>query len=305
MIIGIILALSSFVMVKVYLDQQRRAYLEEAQNKLETFKASIVDNQASVLVAKEEIPKGVEIKPENLAINIIPKEYVQPQAISSLDRIEGMITIAPFSPNEQITLSKLTLPIRAGGLAEVTPVGKRAVTVSVDNIASLVGMIRVGDYVDVISVVPVPVQTPQGQQVNQVVIPLFQNILVLAVGQDIGRPQPAQTESRYRREEKPAEPSPLITLALTPQEANLVAFIQEQGKVRLTLRSPADSEIRLVEPASWDTVFQHIMPSNEEQVRPTAPAPQPVEVFMEEPRPKEGVVEIYRGQTKDTLVLPK
>ena len=50
----------------------------------------------------------------------------------------------------------------------------------------------------------------------------------------------------------------LITLALTPQEANLIAFVQEQGRVRLTMRSPADAKVKPMAPASWDTFFQHI-----------------------------------------------
>lgn len=288
LIIGIVLALIAVFMVKVYLDQQRRMVQEQTKKAL----AQIQANQAAVLVAKGDIPKGATIEPNMLATAVIPNQYVQPQAVTSLDRIAGMITVAPISKDEQITLSKLSpsRQVGVGGLAGATPVGKRAITISVDNIAALAGMIKPGDYVDVIARVDVPVETPEGKPATQAAImPLFQNVLVLAVGQEIG----AKVEEaiRYKKEEK-KEVSGLITLALSPQEANLIAFVQEQGKIRLVLRSPADSQITPVQPASWETLFQYVMPKEVSK--------QPE--IKEEPV---GYVEIYRGLSKEKIPLSK
>jgi len=159
----------------------------------------------------------------------------------------------------------------------------------VDNIASLAGMLKPGDYVDVIAALPLPVQGPNGAVSSQpAVIPLFQNILILAVGQDLG--SQVKGESRYKKEEA-KEASPLITLALTPQESNLIAFVQEQGKVRLVARSPADSQVQPFQPVGWDALMQYIMPQLGEQ-----------KVEVKEP---DDVVEIYRGLNKEVVILPK
>jgi pilus assembly protein CpaB len=304
LIIGIVLAVISLVLVRVYIAEQDKALEVRKKREVESFKTEFKQSQTSVLIAKQDIPRGATVEPENLEIGIIPREYVQPQAVTSLDRIAGMITIAPVAAGEQLSMTKLSQPRHAGGLAEVTPVGKRAVTMIADNIASLVGMVKPGDYVDVITLLPVPIQTKEGQQTSMAVIPLFQNVLVLAVGRDIGGPL-LKTESRYKTEQ-PVESSPLITLALSPQEANLIAFAQEQGKIRLILRSPADSQVQPTYPASWDTLFQYIMPVTPQAVE--QPQEPQVDMPVEKPKPpkEEGdVVEIYRGLNKDTVVLPK
>ena len=282
LIAGAALALIAVFMVKTYLDQQRQAITEKAKKALEKAQA----NQTAVLVAKNDIARGATIELDAVEVKITPNQFVQPQAVTSLDRISGMVTIAPISKGEQITLSKLVYTKQAGALSQVTPVGKRAITISVDNISSLAGMIKPGDYVDVICASPVPVQTQDGKQTTQVaVMPLFQNVLVLAVGQEIST---QIEESRYKGK-KDVAPSPLITLALTPHEANLLAFVQEQGKFRLILRSPADSKIEPAQPAGWEAVLQYVLPK---------------EAFK---RPKEEgpSVEIYRGLSKEKILLSK
>jgi pilus assembly protein CpaB len=196
-----------------------------------------------------------------------------------------MITTAAISKGEQVTLTKLAYTKQAGGgdLAGLTPSGKRAVTISVDNISSLAGMIRPGDFVDVIAIIPIPIQTAEGKTASQLgVLPLFQNVLVLAVGQQTGAM--ARDESRYQKQE--AGPSPLITLALGPQETSLIAFVQEQGKIRLVLRSPQDNQVQNVPPANWDTLFRYIMPPRESTVEAEVPT-----------------VEIYRGLQKERVPL--
>lgn len=290
MIAGIALAIISVLLLNVYLNQQRKTIQEQARKALSYIQA----NQSAVLVAKNDIARGSIIDAQMLETAIIPNQYLQPQAVTSLDRIAGMITIAPISKGEQLSLTKLTQPRQAdaGGLAETTPVGKRAITISVDNISSLAGMIKPQDYVDVIAMIPVPAQTPEGKPVIEpAVTPLFQNVLVLAVGQEIG--VLSQSESRYKKEEK-KETSSLITLALNPQEANLIAFVQEQGKIRLILRSPADSKIEPVQPASWDALFQYIMP--QQVTKPELKA---------EPQETTEYVEIYRGLNKERVPLSK
>jgi pilus assembly protein CpaB len=247
LIIGIVLALAAVFMTMIYIDQQRKTIQDQAQKEL----ANIQANQTAVLTAKKDIPRGTPIDAGMLESKIIPNKYVQPQAVTSLDRIAGMVTIAAISKDEQITLSKLSYSKQMGGLAEVTPMGKRAITILVDNISALAGMIKAGDYVDIIAMMPVPVQTPDGKQAAQLLsIPLFQNVLILAVGQETSTI--VKPTSRYRREEekKDTTTAPLITLALDPQEANLIAFVQEQGKIRLILRSPADSKIEPLQAVS-------------------------------------------------------
>jgi pilus assembly protein CpaB len=283
----------AIILTNSYLSQQRQAIMQDAKKKLQEIQA----NSVSVLVAKTDIARGASITSDNLEVAIVPNQFIQPQAVTSLDRIDGMLTIAPISRGEQITMSKLVYPRQeSGGLSGNTPVGKRAITVSVDNVAALAGMIKPGDYVDVIATVPLPVQGADGKvNAQTAVIPLFQNVLILAVGQEIGAVvKTGGDTSRYQaaaaQGQEKKEFSPLITIALSPQEANLIAFVQEQGKIRLVVRSPADSQIQPFEPVGWDALLQYVMPQ------------QPKVEVKEEPQ---DFVEIYRGLSKEKVVLPK
>jgi pilus assembly protein CpaB len=296
LIVGVALAIVAVFLIKVFLDQQRKVLQEEASREAAQSQASRV----SVLVAKQDIPQGTTIASGMVETKILSKQSLVPQVATSLDRIAGMITIAPIVKDEQISLSKLAYARQAGGLAEVTPVGKRAITITVDTVAGLAGMIKPGDYVDLIAILQVPVQLADGKQVNQVAtMPLFQNVLVLAVGQQTGgfsRETGRYSEAKEEKKESGGGYS-LITLALNPQEANLIAFIQEQGKIRLVLRSPADSQIsqtQIVTPNNLAMFLQHLFPKE---------ASQP-EVQKEETRPT-GYVEIYRGLKKEKVPLSK
>ncbi len=284
-IIGsVVLALIAVFLVNMYLQEQNRSLRLQAKQEI----TKIQERLSSILVASKDIPKGVTIEADMLETKVIPKEYIQPQAVAYSERIIGMMTLVPFSKGEQITLSKLASAKQAtsSSLAMATPVGKRAISITVD---SLMGMIKPGDYVDVIGLIPVPVQTQEGKQASQMaVMPLFQNVLVLAVGRNLGT---LSSDARYKKEEDVAS-SPTITLALLPQEASLITFVQEQGKIRLVLRSPADSSVEPVQPASWDLLFQYLMPKQ-------------AVVAETSPKEKGREIEIYRGLKKETITLSK
>jgi pilus assembly protein CpaB len=296
-VISIILATFATLLIKVYLERQ--AQIVETQAKQDATRRQ--EKEVTVVVASRDIPKGSTIETGMLAMQTALRDYVQPQAVGAPERVAGMITMVPISKGEQITLNKLMSAKEAtatgSSLAMLTPAGKRAITISVDNISSLLGMIKPGDYVDVVASVPVPIQTPdKGVSQQLAVIPLFQNVLILAVGKQLGAVTQTQ-EPRYQSATGAEAVAP-ITLALFPQEANLLAFVQEQGKIRLVLRSPADANVEAVPPASWDTVFQYMMKAN-----PQAQAQAKDEEGAGAAAPKERQIEIYRGLKKESITL--
>lgn len=294
---AVLLAGAAVFLVKNYIEQQHASAIEEAKQeakkKVEEAQKSIRLNQVPVLVAKNDIPAGMAITSDNLEVGIIPSQFVQPQAATSLDRIAGLVTIASIAKGEQITMRKLSASEEeafgsAGqSLAMSTPAGKRAISVSVDEISSVSGMIRPGDHVDVIAILRSQKASDDAKQQSQVV-PLFQNILVLAVGQEIQAAQGMlRTQAAQARKSSGSSSKSLMTLALSPQEANLIAFAQEQGKIKLILRSPTDTQIESIQPASWETLFQYIKPKHQTE-----------DAGVEGPR-----IEIYRGLNKESISL--
>lgn len=239
-------------------------------------------NLTTVVVARQDIQAGTVIKENMLSEEKLNKRMLQPRAATSIDRVADRIAIAPISKGEQILLNKLTISGEETSLSMKIPKGKRAITIAVDNISSVGGMIRPGDHVDLVGIVPLPAMTAEGKQVMQPSpLTLFQDVLVLAVGQVF------TSVAGAKKEEKVIYPT--VTLALSSQETNLVAFVQEQGKIRLVLRSPGDTQVEPATPATWDTLFRTIMPQAYQE--------KPVEI-----KPRR-TVEIYRGLQREERAL--
>ncbi|MBM3249959.1 MAG: Flp pilus assembly protein CpaB [Candidatus Omnitrophica bacterium] len=279
LIIAAAAGILAMFLINSYLAQQT----EEARKRAQKGEKEAV----TVIVAGRDLPAGTVLDESMLQMAKAHKSQIQPAATNEPGRVIGKVLMAPVAQGEQIQLNKLTVVGEVGTLSMRIPPGKRAITVTVDNIASVGGMIRPMDRVDVVGVVPLPGTSAEGKPVQQqTTMPLFQNVTVLAVGQEFG------PSMGVRREEKSMSPD--ITLALSPQEANLIAFVQDQGKIRLILRSPQDTSVQPVVPASWDTLLRTVMP---ERYREAEEGP------IEEYQPSGKKVEIYRGLQREDKYL--
>jgi pilus assembly protein CpaB len=255
----------------------------QAQKKLEMEK---------VVVAKKDIPRGVSIEERMVTFKEVPIDYIQPRAARSIGRVVDKIAIAPISKGEQILLNKLTTSTQDfSSLSYRTPPGKRAILIPVDDVSSVGGMIKPDDYVDILGVIP-QTQEIEGEKVTQYfTVPLFQKVLVLAVGRE--------TVTSRTGTKKSGSGVKSITVALSPQEATLIAFVQEHGKIRFILRSPEDKDVVQVEPASWETLFKYLFPNYKLQ----KVEPEPKEEKKEVKKPSTPEVEIYRGTQKEVVPL--
>ena len=237
-----------------------------------------------VLVAAKDIPAQSPITPADLLIKEVPVDYIQPGAITALGEITGQISAAPFSAGEQILKTKLLPPGKIGKtLAEVTPAGKRAVTLPPSSLSGVTSFLQPGDHVDIFALVTIPESVDQygakGQGAR--LIPLFQAIEILAVGGDF-------IASGEKRMAGGAEAG-TITLALSPQEAVLTSFVQEHGKVKLELRSSEDTKKEQIKSVDWDALLQYLYPARAESSSETK-GPMPM-------------VEVYRGLSKENIPL--
>lgn len=185
--------------------------------------------EAAILVAASDIPKGAVIDYKMLALQPVPVKFIQPGALSSRESAVGKTALVTIMAGEQILATKLAAPGAGLTLAGKTPPGKRAATISLEAASAVGGMIRPGDHVDVIAIFSAP----------PVTISLFQDILVLAVGQEM---VPSEARARREEEDESATRRETVTLALTPQEVRVLTVAMEQGKIRLTLRPRMEKE---------------------------------------------------------------
>ena len=202
-------------------------------------------------------------------------------AVQSVQAIEAL-------KNQQ--LQSAAKPVESVGpppmlsLAVKTPPGKRAITIQIDSLSAVGGLINPGDYVDVLAHlnIPNPESTSKAGQ-DTITAMIFQKIQVLAIGTNL------QTPGQYEVQQKTA--NLLVTFALDPDEAGLMTFAQQNGKVQLVLRSPAETEQRMLQAATWQTLSDYVLEKQGTDI--SAPKSQAnIEPAAEEVKP---FIQIFRG----------
>jgi len=168
-------------------------------------------------------------------------------------------------------------PVRKPSIALKTPVGKRAVTIMIDSLAAVGGLLNAGDFVDVIARLNVPSQDSNKKTVTAMV---FQGVQVLAINTNEDDP------GAY--DEQQAAASLKITVAVDPQEAGLLAFADKNGNLELALRSPDDTDHPKVKANTWKTLADYVLknqgldiqnPDGEAENKPAEDAGPTIQIF--------------------------
>ena len=154
----------------------------------------------------------------------------------------------------QATTEKVQPVVQMDSFSVRTPPGKRAVTILVDSLSAVGGLINPGDFVDIIGEIKIPEESGDAKSVKDVTTVLFKNIQVLAVGTNF---KPLGSAPAYEAQQKARSLN--ITVAISPEESGLIAFAQANGKLQLTLRPPTDGGLQLLQVASWDTLAEYVM----------------------------------------------
>lgn len=315
--IGLILAIAAMFMLKNYLEEQKKAVIMQAGEAARNLQA----NQIVILVARKPIPAGVAIEPNMVDTTVAYRNEVNPNVVRSIIEIQDKASTRAISAGEPISSDALRSTPKEGLAGMVTgafsneiPEGKRAIPLQIDNIADIIDKIKPGDHVDVIAIVQVP-----GQQPQTINVPIFQDVEVLAVGSAYGQSKAEEVGSSIKKlveqktqgGQKKNDQGAAITVALDLDEANVISFVQEHGKVRLMIRRPTDTgtvdyQQKMMQPMAtpaimnFEAFFQYLMARG---LMPPPRQPSPEEVAASRPKPKGPQVEIYRGDKKEVKEL--
>jgi pilus assembly protein CpaB len=206
LVIGIVLAIGTGLLLLTYVGQLRHANTA----------------MRTVVVAVKDIPARAVIGSEMVALRERTADETDSDAIADPQKVVGRLALISIPAGSNVSGSKIgaqsafTLP------AKLTH-GLRAVSISIDRVKGVSGLLQPGDRVDVIAVPPrVGNETPKASTI-------IRGALVLAMGNETETPH--------------ATPAPenasltTVTLALTPQQANLIALADIDTTLRLALRS--------------------------------------------------------------------
>ena len=112
----------------------------------------------------------------------------------------------------------------------------RAISINVNGSASVSGMIKPNDHVDVIGTFNFPDDEGKIKRGDPVTCTILQNVLVLATGKDTSKSQTRELGMRT------SGGYSTVTLEVTPREAEMLAFAEQiKGRLILTLRNRNDT----------------------------------------------------------------
>lgn len=225
----------------------------------------------AVLVAKTDIAARTTITADMLEVRLVSQDARSVLAYNSPQDVVGKVTRFPISANEQVLSSKVVdLSGGAGAtqrsLSYIIPEGKRGFAINASEIQNVGGLLLPGDYVDVVVLYDVEFTGLDGGLATKdsfLAHTLLQNVEVLSVSQTVAdivpEAEPSETGQRVRNSESRPDPGAnTITLALTPEDAQLMYLAEANGRIRLSMRSFGDAEER---PIDYTTELE-LIPEN-------------------------------------------
>ena len=191
---------------------------------------------ASIPARTVEVPTSfavVAAKPMSMgtmvtraSIKLVPWPSQTPMAggFSDIDAVVDRGLLTSVVENEPLSENKLAPKQAGAGLPPSIPPGMRAMSVKVDEVVGVAGFVVPGTHVDVMVILP--------QKDDSVARVVATNVGVLTAG--------TRADQENAKEGK-STPSTVITLLVSPDDAERIALAQVEGRLMLSLRNPMDT----------------------------------------------------------------
>jgi pilus assembly protein CpaB len=178
-----------------------------------------------LVVAKQDVPVGTIIEAQHVRLAGWPQDTNVEGSFAKIEDVLGRGAISPLVVNEPITDRKLAPKEAGGGLPPMIPAGMRAMAVKVNDVIGVAGFTVPGTRVDVVVTIK--------DRDNSISRAVLSNIQVLSSGTKFD-----QEQSKNGQAMKTA----VVTLLVTPPDAEKLALAQTEGQIVLALRNPMDVE---------------------------------------------------------------
>jgi pilus assembly protein CpaB len=249
-------------------------------NRLRTFTGSASSERGvAVAVAARDIQVGVKLAADDVRMITVPQSSVPPGAFSGTSQILSRGAVLPIGKGDFILPSKLAAMNAGAGLPSMIPQGMRAVSVRVNDVVSVAGFVQPGTRVDVLAT------GDQGSGNDRQTTTVLENVAVIAVGKSLDRNASAD-----------AQTAPVITLLVSPDDAQKLALVSQEGRIQLSLRNPLDTKVGGIGATRTSSLYLGVTPVA------AASKPKAHKVLMTKlPAPPPGTyqVEMIHGSKRD------
>lgn len=190
--------------------------------------------QSGYLVAAHALPAGTLARDEDFTAKKVPATELSPAVIPDTPDaragLRGALIRRYLEPGAPITQADVLRARDRGFLASVLGEGMRAVSIGVDPVTGVAGLIWPGDHVDVLLTQEMN-QEPAGKRVLSETV--LANVRVIAIDQEIVQGAPSGTSAAGKI-------AHTVTLEVTPEQAEKVTVAEQLGHLALAIRSAED-----------------------------------------------------------------
>jgi pilus assembly protein CpaB len=228
--------------------------------------------KATVVLAARDLPVGHPVTADDVRTVEWPADLVPAGYYSQPTDVVGRGLLGAVRVNEPLLAGKLAEPGSRAGLPILIPAGMRAMSIPVDQVVGVAGFVIPETRVDVLLTIQPPGQT---ETITQIIL---QNLTVLTSGQvtqrnDAGDPITVG----------------VVTLVVTPEQAERLSLATSQGRIQLALRNMLDMEDATTQGARVSGLL-----AGQPRRPPAGARPATTPSLRQEP----AVVEMYRGGTR-------
>jgi len=186
-------------------------------------KEQVQIGQRDQVVASRPVPVGMILTPDMVKTLPWPADHPMPGGFVQPTEVVGRGVTIALVENEPVTESKLAPRGAGGGMVTTIPDGMRAMSVRVNDVSGVAGFAVPGTRVDLV----VTVRNDR-ESISRTVL---NNIQVLTAG--------TKFDVEKSRDGTPI-PTAVVTLLVTPADAEKLALATTQGQIALALRNPLD-----------------------------------------------------------------
>ena len=190
------------------------------------------------LVAARDLPTQTQLTAAVVSWLELPRQFAPVHCLTDARAAIGLITQAPLMKDEPITPIRIRPPGDGSGFAGMIPPGRRAISIPVDAVSGVAGLVEPGNWVDCIATF----DFGDAANAQSFTMTLLAGVPVLAVDQRVRLREDLGVDGTTKKIGKEVEQT--VTMALTPEQVQRVIFAQETGRLRLALRAQADGEGR-------------------------------------------------------------
>lgn len=246
LIAAIIVGLFAAVLLYLYASQLQKGTDE------------LMRDQREVVKAARNIQAGTPLTKDRITTEKVPERFLPPNPLLEADL--NIYLNTPFAVNVEqgamILTSDFSVQEVSRTLSSKIPPDERAMSMPVDAISGVSGLLKPGDRVDILATFPVGnkeevVVDERGEDgVGYITLSLLQNVTLLAVGQEI-----SDIPTGDQRQQAGYS---TVTLSVTIDEAELITISQTRGKMTLLLRNRDDVNMHTVSRRTLREVMEQL-----------------------------------------------